>query len=78
MYIAGRNPQKIEEAIEDLRQVTGKTAFALQLDLADLKSIKAAVSNFLECVSIVANLLPSHGTSLDWNSAWTSSSIARG
>lgn len=50
MYIAGRNPQKIEEAIEDLRQVTGKTAFALQLDLADLKSIKAAVSNFLEYV----------------------------
>ncbi|KAH9847103.1 NAD-P-binding protein [Lenzites betulinus] len=47
VYIAGRNPQKVKEAIEDLRQATGKEAFFLQVDLADLQSIKQGVSDYL-------------------------------
>jgi retinol dehydrogenase 12 len=41
-----RSQTKAEAAIEDLRQKTGKTAIWLKLDLADLKSIKAALEDF--------------------------------
>ncbi|KAI8995252.1 NAD-P-binding protein [Trametes punicea] len=47
VYIAGRNPQRVQEAIEDLRRETGKEALSLQLDLADLHSIKRAAEEFL-------------------------------
>ncbi|KAI0710962.1 NAD(P)-binding protein [Earliella scabrosa] len=47
VYIAGRNPQKVQEAIEELQAETGKTALFLQIDLADLRSIKEGVSSFL-------------------------------
>lgn len=50
VYIAARNKQKIEAAIKDLQAETGKEAIALHLDLADLKSVKAAVEQFLRCV----------------------------
>ncbi|KAI0631524.1 NAD-P-binding protein [Trametes polyzona] len=46
VYIAGRSPQRVADAIEDLRKETGKTALFLQLDLADLQSIKKAASEF--------------------------------
>ncbi|THH01125.1 hypothetical protein EW026_g1514 [Hermanssonia centrifuga] len=46
VYIAGRNKEKVEEAIQDLLQETGKQAHALQLDLADLKAIKQAAEDF--------------------------------
>ncbi|KAI0821738.1 NAD-P-binding protein [Trametes gibbosa] len=48
IYIAGRNPHKVSEAIQDLREQTGKEALFLQLDLADLQSIKGAVSEYLK------------------------------
>jgi retinol dehydrogenase 12 len=47
VYIAARNPQKAEDAIQDLKIHTGKTALYLSLDLTDLKSIKAAAEEFL-------------------------------
>jgi len=47
VYIAARNKTKTEEAIEDLRQQTGKQAVFLQLDLADMKAVKAAAEEFL-------------------------------
>ncbi len=46
VYVAGRNIQKVEEAIRDLKEETGKQAYALQLDLADLKSVKQAAEEF--------------------------------
>jgi retinol dehydrogenase-12 len=47
VYIAARNKTKTEEAIEDLRQQTGRQAVFLQLDLADMKAVKAAAEELL-------------------------------
>jgi retinol dehydrogenase 12 len=46
VYIAARNQKKVEEAINDLKSQTGKEALFLLLDLADLKSVKAAAEDF--------------------------------
>ncbi|KAG6826622.1 hypothetical protein H0H92_015114 [Tricholoma furcatifolium] len=48
VYMAARNPEKAQAAIADLRAQTGKDAIFLKLDLADLKSVKAAAAEFLE------------------------------
>ena len=50
MYIAARNAEKSVEAIRDLMAITGKEARFIQLDLADLKSVKKAASEFLKLV----------------------------
>jgi retinol dehydrogenase-12 len=47
VYIAARNQEKAEQAIKDLHEETGKGAVFLKLDLADLKSVKAAAEEFL-------------------------------
>ncbi|KAF9059351.1 hypothetical protein BDP27DRAFT_1273984 [Rhodocollybia butyracea] len=46
VYIAARSQVKAEQAIEHLFALTGKKALFLQLDLADLASVKAAVEEF--------------------------------
>ncbi|KAG6916435.1 hypothetical protein DXG01_006763 [Tephrocybe rancida] len=46
--MAARSPEKAQAAIEDLRAQTGKDAIFLKLDLADLKSVKAAATEFQE------------------------------
>ncbi|KAJ7352045.1 NAD(P)-binding protein [Mycena albidolilacea] len=48
VYLAARNPEKAKEAINDLKSQTGKEAEFLQLDLADLHSVKRAVQEFTE------------------------------
>ncbi|KAG6857168.1 hypothetical protein H0H87_008738, partial [Tephrocybe sp. NHM501043] len=48
VYMAARSPQKAKAAIEELRAQTGKDAVFLKLDLADLKSVKAAAAEFQE------------------------------
>ncbi|EJF62090.1 NAD(P)-binding protein [Dichomitus squalens LYAD-421 SS1] len=47
VYIAGRNPQRVNEAIEDLKKETGKEALFLQVDLGDLTTIQPAVESFM-------------------------------
>ena len=47
VYLAARNEQKASVAIEELEMETGKTAHYLHLDLASLKSVKAAAETFL-------------------------------
>ncbi|KAH6912192.1 hypothetical protein BKA70DRAFT_1422911 [Coprinopsis sp. MPI-PUGE-AT-0042] len=47
VYMAGRNAQKLAEAIKELRAATGKQGIALQLDLANLLSVKRGVDEFL-------------------------------
>ncbi|KAJ6607901.1 NAD(P)-binding protein [Mycena sp. CBHHK59/15] len=48
VYIAGRNKSKGEEAMKRLRQETGKTElYFLELDLADLPSVKKAAESYL-------------------------------
>lgn len=46
VYVAGRNSSKVAAAIDALEQETGKRAVALQLDLADLDSVKACAVDF--------------------------------
>lgn len=47
VYIASRNAKKTGDAIAKLREDTGKDAIFLPLDLASLKSIRAAAEQFL-------------------------------
>ncbi|KAF9513047.1 hypothetical protein BS47DRAFT_1013379 [Hydnum rufescens UP504] len=50
VYIAGRSVERVTEAIEELKKITGKgddRVKFLKLDLADLKSVKSAVDEFL-------------------------------
>jgi NAD(P)-dependent dehydrogenase (short-subunit alcohol dehydrogenase family) len=53
VYMASRSPEKAKAAIEDLKAKTGKEALFLKLDLADLKSVKAAAEQFMRCVVFV-------------------------
>ena len=53
VYMASRNRERAEEAIADLKKQTGKEAVFLDLDLANLKSIKKAAETFLRSVIIV-------------------------
>ncbi|KAF5337983.1 hypothetical protein D9758_014325 [Tetrapyrgos nigripes] len=46
VYLAARSRAKAEAAIEELRKETGREAIWLQLDLADLASVKAAATEF--------------------------------
>ncbi|KIM89111.1 hypothetical protein PILCRDRAFT_60821 [Piloderma croceum F 1598] len=46
VYVAARSPEKAESAIKRLKVITGKDAIFLQLDLANLKAIKAAAEEF--------------------------------
>ncbi|KAJ7051079.1 hypothetical protein C8F01DRAFT_1067277 [Mycena amicta] len=49
VYLAARSPQKASAAIARLeRETKGKTAVFLELDLADLKSVRKAAERFLE------------------------------
>jgi NAD(P)-dependent dehydrogenase (short-subunit alcohol dehydrogenase family) len=49
VYIAARSQleAKAEAAIEQLRHLAGESGIFLQLDLASLKSVKAAAEEFL-------------------------------
>jgi NAD(P)-dependent dehydrogenase (short-subunit alcohol dehydrogenase family) len=47
VYIGARSQEKAEEAIKGLKEITGKEASFLKLDLADLKAVKAAAEEFL-------------------------------
>jgi NAD(P)-dependent dehydrogenase (short-subunit alcohol dehydrogenase family) len=47
VYIGARNQTKSEEAIKSLKELTGKEAIFLKLDLADLRAVKGAAEEFL-------------------------------
>lgn len=47
VYVASRNEERAQEAIEELKKDTGNEAIFLQLDLADLKSVRRAADEFL-------------------------------
>ncbi|KAJ7222927.1 NAD(P)-binding protein [Mycena rebaudengoi] len=47
VYLAARSPQRGAEAIEKLKSETKKQAIFLELDLADLKSVRRAAEEFL-------------------------------
>jgi retinol dehydrogenase-12 len=45
--MAARSKDRAEATIEELRRSTGKEAIWLELDLADLASVRKAVSSFM-------------------------------
>ena len=47
MYLAARSPDKAAAAIKRLEGETKQTAVFLQLDLADLPSVRKAAETFL-------------------------------
>ncbi|KAG2009556.1 short-chain dehydrogenase [Coprinopsis cinerea AmutBmut pab1-1] len=47
VYLAGRSQEKVERAIQELKQETGKEGIFLHLDLGDLKSVKKAAEEFI-------------------------------
>ena len=47
VYIACRNAEKAEAAVVRLNAETGKEAFFLPLDLADLRTVKKTAEEFL-------------------------------
>jgi len=53
VYIACRDKTKGEAAIRELKASTGKEASFLQLNLANLKSVKAAAEEFLRYAYLV-------------------------
>lgn len=48
VYIAARSIPKATDAVARLKEQTGKEALILELDLADLGSVKRAAKEFLE------------------------------
>jgi len=46
VYLAGRSAQRLEDAIYELKELTGKEGVPLILDLADLNSVKSAATEF--------------------------------
>jgi NAD(P)-dependent dehydrogenase (short-subunit alcohol dehydrogenase family) len=48
VYIAARNKVKVDEAIQELKALTGREAHFLHLDLQALDSVKKAAEEFLE------------------------------
>ena len=51
VYIAGRSESKAGSAIQELKAATGKEAIFLQLDLADLASIRRCAKEYMTYVS---------------------------
>lgn len=47
VYLAARSKERAEGAIASLKEVTGKEAIFLELDLSSLSSVKKAVTEFL-------------------------------
>lgn len=47
VYMASRSKAKAEEAIQRLKEETGKEAIFLELDLADLRKVKKAAEEFM-------------------------------
>ncbi|KAK7008048.1 short-chain dehydrogenase/reductase family protein [Favolaschia claudopus] len=64
VYLAARNKTKGEDAIQKLEKETGKQAIFLQLDLADLRSVRRAATSFLECESRLDVLFNNGGVML--------------
>lgn len=56
VYMAARSKSRADEAIEWLKAETnGKTPHFLQLDLADLGSVRHAAEEFKQCVSFLSS-----------------------
>lgn len=53
VYIGARDRRKAEAAIEELKEVTGREALFLELNLANLASVRKAAETFLAWVPVI-------------------------
>jgi retinol dehydrogenase 12 len=51
VYLAARSAAKANAAIAELKELTGKEAIFLQLDLADITAVRKSAEEFLSYVS---------------------------
>jgi NAD(P)-dependent dehydrogenase (short-subunit alcohol dehydrogenase family) len=74
VYLAARSAVKANAAIAELKEVTGKEAIFLQLDLADITAVRKSAEEFLSYVSsallheIVAKCCPARRISCIFSS----------
>ncbi|EIW52026.1 NAD-P-binding protein [Trametes versicolor FP-101664 SS1] len=61
VYIAARSKDRVEHAITELREETGREALFLQLDLGDLSSVKKAAEEFKQRESQLDGLILNAG-----------------
>ena len=54
VYMGARDEKKARAAIEELRQSTGKEAIFLELNLANLSSVKKSAEAFLRYASCIS------------------------
>ena len=52
VYMLCRNKESAEAVIKEFKELTGKEARFIRLDLADLKSVKECAEEFLRCVCV--------------------------
>jgi retinol dehydrogenase-12 len=65
VYLAARDPVKGNEAVEELKQLTGKDSIELlEVDLASIKSVLAAARVFKEYVALPPVVCASTGLEL--------------
>ena len=53
VYLAARNRTKAREAIDQLKEETGKEASFLELDLASLEKVRSAAEEFLRYALLI-------------------------
>ena len=53
VYMLCRNKESTEAVIKEFKELTGKEARFIRLDLADLKSVKECAEELLRCVNII-------------------------
>ena len=56
VYLGARSLERAAQAIKELKEETGKEALLLQVDLENLKSVKAAAVDFQRCVDRIGDL----------------------
>ena len=61
VYLAARNKTKAQKAIEEIKAETGKEPVLLELDLANLKSVKKSAEVFLKFVIASPLYVNHHG-----------------
>jgi NADP-dependent 3-hydroxy acid dehydrogenase YdfG len=72
VYMAARSTQKAHAAIEALKAETSREAIFLELDLSNLKNVRASAANFLRCVSSVDSDATSDGHAVARGSSMSS------
>ena len=70
VYIASRNKEKADKAIASLKEATGNEPLFIELDHADLSSVKKAAEEFLNKEPELHILFNNHNSSVTLYRTW--------